>query len=66
MRIPLSEQLLREAAQFELRSACVHCFHYIVAEERCAHEWPNELQRRWPLDPERDTEMGICKEFELR
>lgn len=66
MRIPLTEQLLREAAQFELRAACVHCFHYVAPEARCAHEWPNELQRRWPLDPARDAEMGICKEFELR
>jgi hypothetical protein len=67
MRIPLTEQLLREAAQFQLRTACVHCFHYLPATGgRCAHEWPNQEQRRWPIDPSRETEMGFCKEFELR
>ena len=65
MRIPLSERLLQEAREHVLRTACVHCFHYLAREERCAHEWPNELQRRWPLDLQRDQEMGICKEFEL-
>ena len=65
MRIPLTEQLLREAAQFGLRTACEHCFHYVAAEARCAHEWPNEEQRRWPLERASST-AEFCKEFELR
>ena len=66
MRIPLTGELVREAAQFRLRSACVYCFHYVASTQCCAHEWPNAEQRCWPLDPERHAEMGICKEFELR
>ena len=68
MKFPLTEQLLAEAKQFELRSACRHCFFWV--HERCAHDWPDEGQRRWPLDApddngERPTHVAFCKEFEL-
>jgi hypothetical protein len=69
MRFPLTQQLLDEAERFQLRSACRDCFYFV--DERCVHEWPNEEQRRWPLDApgpdgERPTTVGFCKEFELR
>ena len=70
MRFPLTEQLLAEARRFELRSACCHCFFW--RGDRCAHDWPDEGQRRWPLDAkdpetgELPTEVAFCKEFELR
>ena len=76
MKFPLTEQLLDEARRFELRSACCHCFFWRpaagAADGRCAHDWPDEGQRRWPLDApdpvtgERPTEVAFCKEFELR
>lgn len=70
MRFPLTEQLVREAEQFALRSSCQHCFYYVKAEERCAHEWPDLGQSRWPLDSpdengERPADAEFCKEFEL-
>ena len=70
MRFRLTAQLLAEAKQFELRSACQHCFFWLG--DRCAHDWPDEGQRRWPLDApdpvtgETPTEVAFCKEFELR
>jgi hypothetical protein len=87
MRFPLTEQLIDEARRFELRSACRDCFYWDARprvtdprapasepeyEGRCRHDWPDEGQRRWPLDapdPEtgaRPTEVAFCKEFELR
>lgn len=70
MKFPLTEQLLEEARRFELRSACRDCFFWIARRGECAHGWPDEGQRRWPLDaPEPDgtrpTEVAFCKEFEL-
>ncbi len=69
MKFPLTDQLIEEARRFELRSACCHCFFW--RGDRCAHDWPDEGQRRWPLDaPDasgaRPTEAAFCKEFELR
>ncbi len=64
MRFPVTEQLLGEAAEFELRSACPHCFYYVAGEARCAHEWPNQDQSRWPLSRDHD-DVAFCKEFEL-
>jgi hypothetical protein len=71
MLFPLTDQLLDEAERFALRSACRDCFFYVAGEERCAHEWPDEGQRRWPLDaPEPDgsrpANVAMCREFELR
>lgn len=71
MRFPLTEQLLDEARRFELRSACRDCFFWSEPRGECAHGWPDEGQRRWPLDaPDargvRPTEAAFCKEFELR
>ena len=72
MKFPLTEQLIEEARKFELRSACCDCFFWIPAKTACAHEWPDDGQRRWPLDApdpvtgERPTEVAFCKEFELR
>ena len=68
MKFALTEQLLAEARRFELRSACRHCFFW--RGDACAHDWPDEGQRRWPLDaPDPDgtrpTEAAFCKEFEL-
>ena len=70
MKFPLTDQLIEEARRFELRSACCHCFYWNGT--RCRHDWPDEGQRRWPLDAkdpqtgERPTEAAFCKEFELR
>ena len=69
MKFPLTLQLIEEAKQYELRSACCHCFFW--RGDKCAHDWPDEGQRRWPLDaPGPDgsppTEVAFCKEFELR
>ena len=71
MKFPLTQQLIDEARRFELRSACRDCFFWRPAIEACAHDWPDEGQRRWPLDaPDADgklpTEAAFCKEFELR
>jgi hypothetical protein len=71
MRFPLTDALLREAEQFTLRSACTHCFYYDAVKERCAHEWPDRGQERWPLDApdergQRPEMVEFCKEFELR
>jgi hypothetical protein len=71
MKFPLTPQLLDEAKRFELRSACRDCFFWSERREACAHDWPDEGQRRWPLDaPDANgnvpTEVAFCKEFELR
>lgn len=70
MRFPLTDKLLAEADEFSLRSACGDCL-YFAAPDRCAHEWPNEEQRRWPLDApdergNRPNTVDFCREFELR
>jgi hypothetical protein len=71
VKFPLTEQLIEEARTFALRSACRHCFFWRPALNACAHDWPDEGQRRWPLDaPDADgtvpTHAAFCKEFELR
>ena len=77
MKFALTEQLLDEARRYELRSACRDCFYWRpdraadLARGSCAHDWPDEGQRRWPLDApnpdgSRPTEVAFCKEFELR
>jgi hypothetical protein len=71
MRFPLTDALIDESERFSLRSSCCDCFFFVAAEERCAHDWPDEGQRRWPLDaPEPDgsrpESVAFCKEFELR
>jgi hypothetical protein len=74
VKFALTEQLLDEARRFELRSACRDCFFWRTDDTGravCAHDWPDEGQRRWPLDapnPDgtRPTEVAFCKEFELR
>ena len=71
MKFPLTEQLLEEARRFELRSACRDCFYWSERRGECWHGWPDEGQRRWPLDApdadgERPTAAAFCKEFELR
>ena len=77
MRFPLTDLLLEEARRFELRSACRDCFFWRDRTEQspegaCGHDWPDEGQRRWPLDAvdpvtgQRPTEVAFCKEFELR
>ena len=71
MKFPLTEQLIDEARRFELRSACRDCFFWSERRGACWHDWPDEGQRRWPLDaPNEDgtrpTEVAFCKEFELR
>ena len=71
MKFPLTEQLLDEARRFHLRSACRDCFFWRPDRGACAHDWPDEGQRRWPLDApdpdgSRPTEVAFCKEFELR
>ena len=71
MRFPLTAQLIDEARRFNLRSACRDCIFWIERTQSCLHGWPDEGQRRWPLDaPLPDgsapTEAAFCKEFELR
>jgi len=72
MKFPLTDQLIAEAAQFELRSSCRDCFFWRESKDACAHDWPDEGQRRWPLDApdpvtgERPTVVAFCKEFELK
>ena len=71
MKFPLTEQLLDEARRFALRSACRDCFYWRPDRAACAHDWPDEGQRRWPLDAANPdgsppAEVAFCKEFELR
>jgi len=72
MRFPLTAQLVDEARRFELRSACRDCLYWLASKNECLHGWPDEGQRRWPLDApdpttgEPPTEVAFCKEFELR
>jgi hypothetical protein len=72
MKFPLTDQLIDEARRFELRSACCHCFYWNAKQSKCWHDWPDEGQRRWPLDApdpvtgKRPTEAAFCKDFELR
>jgi hypothetical protein len=71
VKFPLTAQLLDEARRFGLRSACRDCLFWRPDRQACAHDWPDEGQRRWPLDaPEPDgslpAEVAFCKEFELR
>lgn len=70
MQFPLTQQLVDEARRFELRSSCQHCFYWLAARGACLHGWPDEGQRRWPLDaagPDgaAPTTAAFCKEFEL-
>ncbi len=70
MRFSLTDQFLAEAAAFRLRSACCHCRHQHPGSGACRLGWPNQDQRRWPLDaPEPDgsrpADVHFCKEFEL-
>jgi hypothetical protein len=72
VKFELTAQLIEEARRFELRSACRHCFYWDERAARCRHDWPDEGQRRWPLDAideatgQRPHEAAFCKEFELR
>ena len=71
MKFPLTQELIEEAKRFELRSACRDCFYWRPAVGACAHDWPDEGQRRWPIDAlnadgTRPTEVAFCKEFELK
>jgi len=71
VRVPLTDSLLEEVRQFSLRSSCQHCLYFLEDSERCLHEWPNDEQKRWPLDApdangERPATMSLCKEFELK
>ncbi len=71
MHFPLTARLVEEARRFELRSACRDCLFWREQAQECLHRWPDEGQRRWPLDaPDPDgsapTEAAFCKEFELR
>jgi hypothetical protein len=71
MKFALTQQLIDEARRYELRSACCHCFYWDARKEACKHDWPDEGQRRWPLDAkdsagEAPREVAFCKEFELK
>ena len=71
MRFSLTDQLIDEARRFALRSACPDCVHWDGGREACGNLWPDEGQRRWPIDArdpvtgERPREVAFCKEFEL-
>ena len=72
VKFPLTAQLIAEAKQFELRSACRDCFYWRPQLEACAHDWPEY----WPAAVTRSTRpdehgnvptgAAFCKEFELR
>jgi len=62
MNHPLTDQLRDEAERYSLRSSCRHCFFFVADDETCAHGWPNEGQKQWPLRP---PTAHFCKEFEL-
>jgi len=71
VKFPLTAQLVDEARRFALRSACRDCFFWRAQAGECLHGWPDEGQRRWPLDAldpdgKPPTEAAFCKEFELR
>lgn len=72
MKFPLTQQLIDEANRFSLRSACGDCFYWDARGEKCKHDWPDEGQRRWPIDArdpetgETPSEVAFCKEFELK
>ena len=72
MKFALTAQLVDEARRFGLRSACRDCAFWSERRAECWHGWPDEGQRRWPLDApdpvtgEAPTEAAFCKEFELR
>ena len=71
MKFPLTAQLVDEARRFALRSACRDCLFWRARAGECLHGWPDEGQRRWPLDAANEdgkppTEAAFCKEFELR
>ena len=72
MKFPLTDQLVAEARRFELRAACCDCAHWSERRGECRHGWPDEGQRRWPIDAidpatgERPHHAAFCKEFELR
>jgi hypothetical protein len=70
VRFALTDEVLEEARRFRLRSACCHCA-FERGDGRCSLGWPNQEQRRWPLDaPDEEgrppVEVAFCKEFELR
>ncbi len=70
MKFPLTEQLLNEAKEFSLRSACRHCYFHVASENRCGIDWPMGDQARWPLDApnaegKAPSQAEFCKEFEL-
>lgn len=71
MKFALTQQLIDEARRYNLRSACCHCFYWDAKKDACKHDWPDEGQRRWPLDAKDSggaspTEVAFCKEFELK
>jgi hypothetical protein len=71
VKFPLTAQLVEEARRFGLRSACRDCLYWRASRNECWHGWPDEGQRRWPLDAlnpdgSAPTEAAFCKEFELR
>ncbi len=72
LRFPLTSTLVDEARQHELRSACRDCLFWLARRGECLHGWPDEGQRRWPLDApdpvtgEAPAEVAFCKEFELK
>ena len=72
LRFPITPTLLDEAARYQLRSACRDCLYWRERAGECLHGWPDEGQRRWPLDApdpatgEPPAEAAFCKEFELR
>lgn len=57
MRFPLTLELVEQARRFALRSACRDCFFWSERRNECWHGWPDEGQRRWPL--EQPGEAGV-------
>ena len=64
MKFALTEQLVAEARQFGLRSACRDCLYWRAARGECLHGWPDMGQRL--RVEESEGEAAFCKEFELR
>lgn len=70
MKFPLTQELIDEAKRFHLKTACHDCFYWMPARTVCAHDWPDEGQRRELDEPNADGTLpafaAFCKEFELR
>jgi len=64
MRLPWTAEFEAERERYALRFCCEDCANFVAERERCRHEWPNELHRRWEREGMPPI-LDFCKEFEL-